>query len=73
MATVTIDTINPHDPFFVRYLSNMDIRAEVIDESGPAGGNPVVRYSGSREAIESMVDSHFANGDEAYTKSLIEG
>jgi hypothetical protein len=36
-----------------------DVTYRVITESGPAGGNPVIRYRGPREQLETMVIKHY--------------
>jgi hypothetical protein len=63
MSTVTLDTVDYTDPEFVQFLGQNSIQFRVVQEDGPAGGNPLVEYTGSRSALESMIDLYFNCSD----------
>lgn len=71
MATVVLDTVDPADEGFQAYLRSKEIEMRVLQEHGPGGGNPEVEYTGSRQALEGMIDDHWAGGDEDFLKTLI--
>lgn len=36
-----------------------NVAYEVVTESGPAGGHPIVRYAGSEDELRRMVAEHY--------------
>jgi hypothetical protein len=65
IATVTLDTVIYQDDDFQTYLASNGIIAEVIQESGPAGGWPEIQYTGERSVIEEMVRQYWCTGETA--------
>lgn len=67
---VDLDTVDPADEEFIQFLKMNDIGARVLQAFGPGGGNPLVRYTGSRTALERMITEHF-DDDSGFFSALI--
>lgn len=39
--------------------SDYNVAFEVVTESGPAGGHPVIRYAGPEHELQSMIITHY--------------
>lgn len=46
-----------------KWAEKFGVRHEVILEVGPAGGWPVVKFTGTRNAISELIDLYDNNGD----------
>ena len=49
---------------FEKYLKANGIKMKIIEEHGPAGGNPVVEYTGTDNALRKMLSD--PNTDDIY-------
>lgn len=63
-STVTLDTAvfsdsRENDNKFFKYLRDHKIAYEVINAEGPAGGHPVIKYSGSTDNLVAFVEKFF--------------
>ncbi len=56
---VDLDTVDPAVEEFTHYLKMNDIGARVLQAIGSGGGNPLVRYTGSRTALKRMITEQF--------------
>jgi hypothetical protein len=56
---VDLDTVDPADEEFIQFLKMNDIGARVLQAFGPGGGNPLVRYTGSRITLSKMITEQF--------------
>ena len=73
-AFIEIDTVMgenaKEDKKFFDYLKKNNIKHKVVEEAGPAGGWPIVKYTGSKEALMKMIKEKF---DDKYLIEEIEG
>lgn len=73
-AFIEIDTVMgenaKEDKKFFDYLKKNNIKHKVVEEAGPAGGWPIVKYTGSKEALMKMIKEKF---DDEYLIEEIEG
>ena len=44
---------------FLAFLEEHDILFNVLSWHGPAGGNPLVHYNGTKKALKKMLKEHF--------------
>jgi hypothetical protein len=44
-------------------LDRRGLNSKILQESGPAGGNALVRLSGSKVALETYIDEVYCGGD----------
>lgn len=54
----------------VAYAAQYGLTAEVLDPSGPAGGWPVVRFTGRLSAVVAILEDYF--GDDLDDVAVIE-
>lgn len=63
MAKIQLD-VAADLPSIAVYAAQFGLTHTVIAEAGPAGGNPLVEFQGTRESIEALVrDYDGTNGD----------
>jgi hypothetical protein len=62
-ATVELDTVDFDNLLFQEYLKRNDIKTKVVKEKGPAGGWPVIEYTGAKRAVEMMIHRFFGDDD----------
>lgn len=67
MAKVTLDTVNVNDRDFQKFLKENNITTKPYDQC-PNGGDIAQVYTGSKEALEKMIDKFFF---EDYLKDFI--
>ena len=63
MPYVDLDTVNHTDPVFHKYLARHKITMRILQEHGPGGGWPEIRYTGSRAALTRLVEDQFEDAD----------
>lgn len=54
-----LDFTNRSTMEFLAFLEANDILFNVLTWHGPAGGNPLVHYNGTKKALRKMLKSHF--------------
>ena len=52
-----LDFTNPITLEFLAYLEANDILMNITEWNGPGGGNPVVEYTGTEEALRELLSS----------------
>lgn len=64
MAKVILDTVNDGDDYadMVKAIEACGITVNVLNECGGGGGWPEIEYTGSREALEWMINTYFDDG-----------
>ena len=70
-ATVIMDTTDPKSSTLKRLLKKHKVTMEVVNNSGPGGGNPEVELTGDRKDLEKVLASNDGWGD-ADLKDYIE-
>jgi len=59
------------DSLLINWCQSNDVDWTIINESGPGGGNPVIEFMGSKDALEEMIEEFWEGGDPEYLKTLI--
>lgn len=52
------------DREFLAHLKKLKLEHELVEEEGPAGGNPVVDVFGTKQNIRALLESWFPGDDE---------
>ena len=65
MATVELDTAGEYyvDDEFQEFLTDNKIELKVMQEHGPGGGWPVIKYTGTVNALKEMIDAFWGDSD----------
>lgn len=69
MAVITLDTcFNEHEgetieSVIAQFAAQHGVTGKVVTVNGPAGGWPIVEWTGTRGQITDMVLTHYANVD----------
>lgn len=67
---IVLDTTNHKEPKFQKWLKDNNISFKVLRTSGPGGGCPEIKYSGSKKDLEKMIDKYYHDEE---LKDFIEG
>lgn len=60
---VELDCTNPRSTHCATWCEAHHVKVNVLEERGPAGGNPLVEFTGSRGTLERFIDEHFDDAD----------
>lgn len=70
---IAYDCAPSHQDFTKDLAQKHGCTATLLKEIGPAGGNPLYLFTGTQEALESLIQEYDGdNGDADYLRTLIE-
>ena len=65
---VDLDSANFEDEDFQKELKAKKIKTKVVEEDGPGGGWPVIRYIADKKTLHDLVAKHWGERDEEQTE-----
>lgn len=74
MANITLDVAYDESDFaeFLEEIkSEYTLELTIVNENGPAGGWPEIKFEGNRENIERFMRDHYSCGDKESDDELI--
>lgn len=57
-----LDWNDPNTLEFLKFLEDLNITFEILEWHGPAGGNPYIKYNGTKESLMRMALEKFDMG-----------
>lgn len=75
MANITLDVAFDNEEEFPEFLEeirkNFELEVTIVNENGPAGGWPEIKFEGTKENLTRFMREHYSSGDKESDDDLI--
>jgi hypothetical protein len=68
-----LDFSDPSTLEFFSFLEKHNICPEIVTWTGPAGGNPLVMYTGTDADLRNMLENFYDDGSEDFVEFYMNG